>query len=80
MPDYQIQVGEGDFGTRASSFIFEKNNDRTITMLYMHHGLISHGYDEARESLTTCPWQEAVRGNPGCTVWLKQDGSLVTTS
>ena len=70
MPDYRIEVGEGDFDSKASSFIFDKGDNRTI--LYLHHGLVSQAYDEVVKGLAKFSWQTDVQDNPGHKVWLKR--------
>jgi len=66
LPDYAVEIGEGDFDTRASSFIFEKEDNRTI--FYVPRGIVSQGYAAAVKELEKASWQTLVRDHSGETI------------
>ncbi len=75
MPGYSVEIGDGDFKTGASSFIFI--NDDSLAVLYIEQGLARCGYDETVKVLEKVPWQSAVRDNPRHTVWCRRERLLI---
>jgi hypothetical protein len=71
MPDYEIEIGVGDLDTRASSFRFDKDNQRTV--LFLYRDLVNQHGDAAIELLEKYTWRDAVRKNPNTLVWVRTD-------